>query len=90
MAFTLLSYAYASRIRPNPGKRIDDLNEKSVSVDLIDGLVNPVAKDLTIHATYAGGVPVVHAIEHGGKRQQASLSLLLLVFLPSRRRSAAE
>jgi len=34
---------------------------------LVVETMNPIAKGLAIHPTYAGGVRPVHAIQHGGK-----------------------
>ena len=44
---------------------------------LIIKAMNPVAKGLTIHPAYAGGVRPVHAIEHGGQRQQPSALVVI-------------
>jgi hypothetical protein len=43
--------------------------------------MNPVAKGLAIHPTYAGGVSLVHSIQHGGKLQKASARIVVIGFL---------
>ena len=47
---------------------------------LVVETMNPIAKGLTIHPAYTGGVRAVHAVEHGGQRQKPSALVVILGF----------